>query len=61
MEDALNEIMSEIKEISLPSGSIRRGGGGGVGSILAKSAPARVFEQFRVRPHRPPIYRGSIN
>jgi hypothetical protein len=40
MEDESNEIMNEINEISLPSGSIRRGGGFGVGSIIAKCAPA---------------------
>jgi hypothetical protein len=43
MEDELNGIMSEIKEISLPCGSARMDGRG-VGSIIAKGAPAVLLK-----------------
>jgi hypothetical protein len=43
MEDKPNEIMSEIKEITPPSGSTRRDGHG-VGSKIAKGAPAVVLK-----------------
>jgi hypothetical protein len=48
MEDEPNEIVSEIKGIGPPSGSVGRDGRVSVGATIAKCAPA-VFEISRDR------------